>query len=638
MKLLSRPPTTADVAAFIAAAIVVAYANSMSIGFYFDDAYGIAANPAIRSLSNIPRFFADPFTLTALRDNVDVRPLLVTTFAINHAISGLAPWSYHAFNLALHAVACLLTFVIVRDHCWWPADQRGPQGGATLPAAATALFFALAPINTQALDYAWARSTLLCTTLYLGAFLAHLRGRTAVMGALHALALLTKAVALTLPVAVLAHDAIYRDRARHPTLRAWARDWRRLLVPVGTLAALNVAYLVMRKAMLPSWVQSANQEAWVTPWIWFMSQWSGQLEYVRLFIWPRGLSVDHDFPYTTSILQPRAWLALGVIVAWLVVAFRGAARRPVPAFATAWFFITLFTESSFTPLAEVINDHRPYIATSLGLSLLLAWALHSASSLAGRRAPAALVGVTVLLCAAAIPVIWHRNWEWRDGTRLWVATAETSPLNGRAVMNAGRALMSRGDLAGARRYLERARELSPEYAHVYMNLSALEAAEGHLDEALRLADEAVRFRPAEPRCHLYRGEALRKLGRLDDAAAAYQRALSLDPGLTDALDALSSVGAEAKMRAGLDALYQLDDPGQAVARFREVLAINPNHYGATYQLAKALDVAGRSAEATPVWRKMLDLAEESRDEPTLATVRARLGEDAGGSPGASAPR
>ena len=78
------------------------------------------------------------------------------------------------------------------------------------------------------------------------------------------------------------------------------------------------------------------------------------------------------------------------------------------------------------------------------------------------------------------------------------------------------------------------------------------------------------------------------------------------------------------MRAGLDALYTRRDPIEAAAQFRQVLEQNPNHYGATYQLASALDAAGKQDEAHPLWEKVLQMAEESNDKPTADTARARL--------------
>src|SRR5437867_2040575 len=127
--------------ALLAIGIGAAYSGGFGIGFYFDDAIGIAHNPSIRSLRNIPSFFTDPYAT-------------------------------------------------------------------------------------------WARSALLCVTLYLGAFLVYLRRRWALGSVLFVLALLTKAIAVTLPVMFLIHDFVYRDRTRHPTVRSYLGDWRRLALPV----------------------------------------------------------------------------------------------------------------------------------------------------------------------------------------------------------------------------------------------------------------------------------------------------------------------------------------------------------------------------------------------------------------------
>jgi Tfp pilus assembly protein PilF len=82
----------------------------------------------------------------------------------------------------------------------------------------------------------------------------------------------------------------------------------------------------------------------------------------------------------------------------------------------------------------------------------------------------------------------------------------------------------------------------------------------------------------------------------------------------------------AAMQAGLDAFYTRHDPQAAVPEFQKVLAANPSHYGATFQLAAALDAAGRSDEARPLWEKMLTLAESSGDQQTAATARTKLGQ------------
>ncbi len=605
------------------------YSNSLDIGFLFDDSHGIHDNPAIRSLANIPRFFTDPFTLTPVRENVDVRPVLQVTYAINYAISGLQPWSYHLFNVLVHLVAAFLVFFIVRDHLWLPAGDRGPEGSGRLVAAAAAIFFALAPLNNQPIVYMWARSALLSTAFYLGAFLAYCRRRWLAMGILCGLALLTKAIAVTLPAMILVHAWLYRDARCHPGLREWLKAWHHVLIPVGVTALLALLYVGYRAALLPPWAESTRHQVGISRWTWFISQWSAELYYVRLFLWPDALSVDHDFPYAFSFWEPRACLSLLVILGWLALALRRNPRHSLYLFATLWFFVTLAPESTFSPLAEVVNDHRPYLASSLGLAVLLAGLLARGAELAGRRGWRAFWVATMLLSLAAVPANLYRNWQWRSSESLWLDAAAKGPGNGRAQMNAGRALMERGDYRGARTFFEESRQLVPSYPILYVNLSVLEAAEGNLDGALREAERAVGFGPGLAVTHHQLGRILERLGRSAEAADAYRRVLTIYPEHQEAADGLSRLGLggglEAGMRRGLDALYQRDQPAEAVRHFEEVLARMPDHYGANYQIAVALERSGRVAEARSFWTRTLAAAEAIHDEKTAEAAREHLG-------------
>jgi len=78
------------------------------------------------------------------------------------------------------------------------------------------------------------------------------------------------------------------------------------------------------------------------------------------------------------------------------------------------------------------------------------------------------------------------------------------------------------------------------------------------------------------------------------------------------------------MQAGLDALYRDHEPERAIQRFLSVLRIRNTHYGAHYQLAVALDRAGKSSEARRLWRKVLEMAEFYKDAATASAARDRL--------------
>jgi hypothetical protein len=88
---------------------------------------------------------------------------------------------------------------------------------------------------------------------------------------------------------------------------------------------------------------------------------------------------------------------------------------------------------------------------------------------------------------------------------------------------------------------------------------------------------------------------------------------------------VANLRADRAMKAGLTAMYEQRNARAAVPKFREALANRPDHYGATFQLAKALDQSGDSTDALPIWKRMLDMARAQGDEATATLVRSRLG-------------
>ena len=610
------------------------YGRSFGVGFYLEDAKGIAENPAIRSLSNIPSFFLDPFTLSADRAQVDVRPVVVTSYALNYAVSGLEPWSYHAFNLLVHLLSALLVFFIVRDHMWWPRTLRGPEGIGRWPAAAAALFFAFAPLSTQAVNSMWARSELLGTAFYLAAFLSLLYGRLLLAVCLQALALWTTSIALSVPLVFVAYDYIYRDLNRHPDARAWIGDWRELLVPLTPMVVVDALFLFQRFLVLPPWVAGSPLEHLATPWAWMLTQFSVLLEYATLFVWPSGLSVAHDRALLTSMAEPGVLVALVVVGVWITAAARNSWLFPQVAFATSWYFLTLAPQSSFWPQAEVMADHRPYLASTLGLSVLLVWVVDRLARLARARRGEAFVGLVALLCVASVVVGHQRTGEWSSEDRLWQSTAHADPHNPSAWLRAGQAHQRSGNLVEARRHYDRARTLRRGDPYVYVSLSSLELVSGNRDAAIVWGEEAVKYGEDLSVAHAALGEALRLRGRLREAVVEVARAVELNPKDEALRAALARVEAAAevaesgrtddeRMKEGLR-LLDANKPARAVTEFRAILVRTPDDEEAIWQLARALDASGEREQAREVWQQLLVLTEKNGDAIGSVRVRDRL--------------
>ena len=87
----------------------VTYANSLSGRMLLDDQSSIVLNPQIRHLWPLTESLAAP------RNNeLESRPLVNLSFAINYAIGELSVRGYHLVNVALHIASALLLFGIIR--------------------------------------------------------------------------------------------------------------------------------------------------------------------------------------------------------------------------------------------------------------------------------------------------------------------------------------------------------------------------------------------------------------------------------------------------------------------------------------------------------------------------------------------
>lgn len=117
---------------------------------------------------------------------------------------------------------------------------------------------------------------------------------------------------------------------------------------------------------------------------------------------------------------------------------------------------------------------------------------------------------------------------------------------------------------------------------------------------------------------------------LDDAAAAYRKALVIDPDLVPALVNLANIHYGRDELIEAQALYERAirlDPScfeayfnagniqhdlgrfdQAVVCYRDAVALHPGYADAHFYLAVTLEKVGQSIEAKPHWKAYLDLA------------------------------
>jgi tetratricopeptide (TPR) repeat protein len=240
-------------------------------------------------------------------------------------------------------------------------------------------------------------------------------------------------------------------------------------------------------------------------------------------------------------------------------ASRRREMRPI-AFGILWFFLALLP-TSVMPLAEVANDHRMFFPF-VGLALAVFWSLRLLlfRQTAGLTVKSVWVrGATVALLlalAAEAAGTRRRNEVWRSEESLWRDVTVKSPKNGVGMMNYGITFMARGDYTSGLTYLKRAKELMPNYYSAELNLGIAYGGLGRDEEAAKQFQRAVALAPQQAEPHFYYGRWLKSKGHLGDAQLELESAIRANPAYFAARSLLIEVYAQQRSFAARDRLIE----------------------------------------------------------------------------------
>lgn len=227
-------------------------------------------------------------------------------------------------------------------------------------------------------------------------------------------------------------------------------------------------------------------------------------------------------------------LSAGAIAVLLGLSVREFRRRSALGFAAAWFFLTLAPTSSFIPIADLIYEHRMYLALAAVLSVAVAGAfllLQGAATrfawLAQRRTAVQFgtVAVVALLLTGRTVL---RNDDYASEAAVWTTALEVSPDSPRAHLNLGTALAQKARWTEAAQHFARAIEIRPNYAEAHYNLGNAQMALGELPAAILSYRRALTITPNDWQTHNNFGVALLKVHQPEDAAAEFNRTLELN--------------------------------------------------------------------------------------------------------------
>jgi len=540
---------------------IAAYSNTFNVPFQYDDFGDVAGNQILHP----------PLDLGRIWQNYPPRFVANLSFALQLALTGPAPRGFHVVNLLIHLLAAMAVFGISRLLLRTPALRETiPSSHCDLFALAPALLFLTHPVQTEAVTYIVQRLASLATLFYLATLWMYLKARLEdsrhyrLVFCLMIVALLTKEICFTLPLAILFIDFCFFPVSDIETVSRKIRRW----IPFAALGLGMLLYFYTSSS--GKFVENHGAvDTQISRWDYLLTQFRVLRTYLRLFVFPVNQCVDYDYRISSGWGDPDTWVAFSLLLSIFSLALALFKKHRLLAFGILWFFLTLTVESSFIPLKDVIVEHRLYLPM-FGLSLFLSALLWKYTRSASR-----FLAILLAIAIALSAMTYARNKVWKSPFSLWQDAIKKSPLRGISYSGLGDAYRRANDDKSAAIYFEKAVALGYATPFVYLNLADIYShlneptkslyfqklissspnlqkalffrdnhalalvQQGKNSEAVEMLMQDVQMSPQNPLLHIQLGETYCRMQRDTDAISSFRKAIELAPLSKEGYDALA---------------------------------------------------------------------------------------------------
>ncbi|HRK35232.1 MAG TPA: hypothetical protein PLJ47_11615 [Candidatus Hydrogenedentes bacterium] len=506
--------------ALIVFAAILAYANTFTSDFVWDDASSILLHEDVKNPANVIQLFLKDQHPFGRGQGNFYRPLVSLTFMIEYwlskpaeAVEGapaplqlLSPFLFHVGNTLWHALVAVLMFAFM-------TQLDAPRFVRLL----APLVYVVHPLHTEAVAYISGRADSMAAAFALAALCAAFSTRSKMpvlwCGLFFACALLSKESAIIFPFVLLLAYVLLKKEA---VTTEEAPPRRSLLASLIVSGVLVGVYGALRFTVLNFSEESSSTTTALSQRLLEAGQ--AFALYLKLIFIPLNLHMERTLNGVPAWLSIAGWISLLLLV--LVIGAAYFANKKRIAFGLCFFLLTWFPISGIFPLNAPMAEHWLYLPL-IGFTWAffeILWLLVGKTPLRYPTYAAAYVVVLLLVLATTT-----RNHDWRDNQTLYLATLRENPDSLRVHFNLA---VTYEDLlnnsSGARRQYERVLELhqarkaqadNPAVSGVFYD----DEMESHLSLARIYAKENL---PDRAQAHF---EVLRRLNLTDKNAAILSR-------------------------------------------------------------------------------------------------------------------
>jgi len=446
-------------------------------------------------------------------------PVTWMTLGLDYTIWGMNPLGYHLTSVLFHTVNAVLFYFLSLALLRLALRDRSKEIQARIPIGAlfAALVFALHPLRAESVAWVTERRDVVSGMFFLLAILAYLRGRKyywACFG-LFILALLSKEIAVTLPVILLILDA-------YPLRRLGRAAWLEK-IPFFLLSIAD-GVLALYIGKLEGITASMVRVNW-------FARLAISLYGLAFYIWKTLLpfSLAPFYALTPHKIDPGALpFQLSAVTVILVTAAALMFRRKYPAVLAAWLAYAVI----LIPVLGIFHNGQQITADRYSYLACLGWAILAGGILVVVRKRAVMLAACVAICVLGF-LTFKQVRVWRDSETLWTQAVAVAP-SFIAYNNLGLVYSARGDSAGAIAHFRQSIRMADDYELSHNNLGASLLELGLNDEAIREFQTALTLKPDLANSHNGWGQALLAQGKVDEAIEHFRAAVRIDPSYDSA--------------------------------------------------------------------------------------------------------
>src|SRR2546425_182677 len=529
------------------------------------------------------------------------------------------PVGYPLTSLLLHATNAVVFYFLVLRILTVALPWSIERGRALTASAGFAAFlFAIHPLRVESVAWVTERRHVLSGLFYLLAIVVYLRAYDReergfwwywLSVALFGCAVLSKSMAVSLPVVLVILDAYLLRRLGGPT-GWWSESARRVYVekiPFVLLAAVASALAFEGQAVTRNMASLAQLSV---PGRLAVSVY-GLSFYLWKMVLPLNLSPLYVLPRTVNPEATPFILSYGLVLAITTVAL--AIRRRAPGLPAAWVAYVVILMPVLGTLQngpQIAADRYTYLA-GLGWVILAGgglsfWWRTSRRSKTRTPTPYLLGGLATCVVIGLGVLTWNQVEIWHDSERLWTYALGIDSNSHIAQYNLGHELDRQGKLADAIEHYRSALRTNQDYVDAHAGLGDALDRQGKPTEAIEHYRQALRIRPDYAEAHYNWGGALLAQGKLAEAIEHYQQAVRIRPDYAEAHNNWGVV------------LTQQGKLADAIEHFQQAVRIRPGHAEAHYNWGVMLTQQGKLADAIEHFQQAL------RIKPDYAEARANL--------------